>query len=97
MTPLANNKDGEKHRTAHVHGRTAVPVIKGDQNLTDPQRSFLAAFREMAIIRRAGKVAEVGRQTHYDWMDASPEYRAAFEAAKEDADLGWRASVVGAG
>ncbi len=82
---MAHNRDGEKHRTAHVHGRTAVPVKKGDENLTDPQRSFLAAFRQMAIIRRACKVAEVGRRTHYDWMDASPEYRAAFEAGKEDA------------
>ena len=94
---MANNRDGEKHRTAHVHGRTAVPFKKGDENLTDPQRSFLAAFREMAIIRRACKVAEVDRRTHYGSMDPSPEYRAVFEAATEDADLGRGASVVGAG
>ena len=40
---------------------------------------------EMGVIRRACKVAEVGRQTHYDWMEASPEYRRAFEAEQEDA------------
>ena len=39
----------------------------------------------MGVIRRACTVAEVGRRTHYDWMDASPEYREAFEVAKEDA------------
>ena len=61
-------------------GRTAVPDKKGEENLTDAQQAFLAAFREMGIVRRACKVAGVGRQTHYDWMDASPEYRAAFEA-----------------
>ena len=49
------------------------------------QRVFLAAFREMWIIRRACKVAGVGRQTHYDWMDASLGYQRAFAAAKEDA------------
>ncbi len=38
----------------------------------------------MGIIRRACKVAGVGRQTHYDWMEASAEYREAFAAAKED-------------
>ena len=82
---MANNKDGEKHRTAHVRGRTAVPVKKGDENLTDPQRAFLAGFRKMGVIRRACKVAEVGRRTHYDWMETSAEYREAFERAKEDA------------
>lgn len=30
----------------HVSGRAAVPVKKGDENLTDPQRWFLAALRE---------------------------------------------------
>ncbi len=71
---------------------TPVPAKKGEENLTDAQRAFLAAFREMGIIRRACKVAEGGRQTHYDWIDASPEYREAFEAAK-----GTRQSSVGVG
>ena len=30
-------------------------------------------------------MAEVGRTTHYEWLERSPEYRRAFEAAKEDA------------
>ncbi len=43
--------------------RTAVAAEKGEENLTDALRAFLAAFREMGIIRRACKVAGVGRQT----------------------------------
>ena len=39
----------------------------------------------MGVIKRACKVAGVGRTTHYEWMEANPEYRRAFEAAQEDA------------
>jgi len=39
----------------------------------------------MGVIRRACKVAKVGRSSHYEWMEDNPAYRAAFEAAKEDA------------
>ena len=82
---MANNKDGEKHRTAHVRARTTEPVKEGGENLTDAQRVFLAVYGEMGVIRRACKVAGVGRTTPYDWMEANPEYRRAFENAQEDA------------
>ena len=82
---MANNKDGEKHRTAHVGARTDGHVKKGEETLTDAQRAFLAAFSEMGVVKRACKVAGVGRSSHYDWMEASAEYREAFERAKEDA------------
>ena len=39
----------------------------------------------MGVIKRACKVAKVGRSSHYEWMEGNPAYRAAFEAAKEDA------------
>ena len=39
----------------------------------------------MGVIKRACKVAGVGRSSHYEWLEANPAYRAAFEAAKEDA------------
>ncbi len=65
--------------------RTPAQVKKGEETLTGPQRAFLAAYREMGVIKRACKVAGVGRRTHYAWMDANPQYREAFEAAKEDA------------
>ncbi len=82
---MANNKDGVKHRTTHVRARTDGHVKKGEETLTDPQRAFLAVYGEMGVIRRACKVAGVGRSSHYEWMEDNPAYRAAFEAAKEDA------------
>ncbi len=66
-------------------GRTDGPVNKGEENFTDAQRAFLECYREMGVIRRACKVAKVGRSSHYEWMEDNPAYRAAFEAAKEDA------------
>lgn len=90
---MAHSKNGEKHRTDSGEtpigemgsGRTAVQAKKGQEPLTDAQRAFLAAYGEMGVILRACKVAEVGRQSHYDWMAASPEYERAFAAAQEDA------------
>ena len=49
------------------------------------QRAFLAAFRETGNVRLACEVAKVGRSSHYRWLDKDPEYREAFELAKEDA------------
>ena len=66
-------------------GGTDGPVKKGDENFTDAQRAFLECYREMGVIRRACKVAKVGRSSHYEWMEANPEYRRAFEDAQEDA------------
>jgi len=82
---MANNEDGEKHRTAHVRSRTDGPTKEGEENFTDAQRAFLECYREMGVIRRACKVAKVGRSSHYEWMENNPAYRAAFEASKEDA------------
>ena len=54
--------------------------------IAHPQkRAFLVAFRETGNVCLACKVAGVGRQTHYDWMEVSAEYRGAFAAAQEDA------------
>jgi hypothetical protein len=48
------------------------------------QKRFLQTFAEVGTIREACRQANVGRRTHYDWME-DPAYRAAFEDAKEDA------------
>lgn len=56
-----------------------------EESLSSEQRAFLAAFREMGVIKRACEVAEVGRTTHYEWLERIPGYREAYDAAKEDA------------
>ena len=61
------------------------PVKKGENPLSDGQRAFLAAFGEVGVLKWACKAAKVGRSSHYEWMRDNPVYRAAFEAAKEDA------------
>ena len=47
------------------------------------QRAFLAAFRETGNVRLACEVAGVGRSSHYRWLEKDPEYREAFELAKD--------------
>ncbi len=47
------------------------------------QDRFLAVFAECGCVSRAVEAAGVGRQTHYDWIDADEGYRARFEDAKE--------------
>ena len=49
------------------------------------QRAFLAAFRATGNVRLACKATSVGRSSHYRWLEKDPEYREAFELAKEDA------------
>ena len=49
------------------------------------KRGFLAAFRETGNVRLACEAAEVGRSSHYRWLDEDPEYREGFGLAKEDA------------
>ena len=49
------------------------------------RRAFLAAFRETGNVRLACEVAKVGRSSHYRWLEMHPEYRKAFELAKEEA------------
>ena len=47
------------------------------------QRAFLAAFQQTGNVRLACEVAKVGRSSHYRWLEEHPEYREAFELAKE--------------
>ena len=49
------------------------------------KKAFLAAFRELGNVRLACEAADVGRSSHYRWLDQDPEYREAFDLAKEDA------------
>ena len=65
--------------------RTDRQAKRGEETLTDAQRAFLAVYGELGVIKRACKVAGVGRSSHYEWMESNPEYRRAFEDAQDDA------------
>lgn len=47
--------------------------------------AFLAAYAETATIRYAAEAAGVDRVQHYRWLALDPEYKAAFEAAGQQA------------
>ena len=49
------------------------------------QAEFLAAYQGVGTIEGACRVAEVGRRTHYDWIDRDPAYAARFEETHEAA------------
>ena len=48
------------------------------------KRAFLAAYRETGNIRLACQAAQIGRSSHYRWLD-DPDYAEEFERAKKDA------------
>lgn len=49
------------------------------------QQTFLAAYREIGIIKAACEKAGVDRSTYYDWRDHDPDFAAQLPQAKEDA------------
>jgi hypothetical protein len=56
------------------------------QRRRDAKRTaFLAAFRKTASVRCAAKAARIDRTLHYIWLTEDPEYRQAFEQAREEA------------
>lgn len=44
---------------------------------------FLQAYSEVGTITAGCRVANVGRRTHYEWMDSDPVYAADFNDARE--------------
>lgn len=52
-------------------------------DLTAPQRAFLAAYAETGCVSRACKAADVGRRSHYRWLAESEAYKAAFAEADD--------------
>lgn len=47
--------------------------------------AFLASFAETATITHAARAAEIDRVTHYKWLQADPDYAAAFHEAEAEA------------
>lgn len=46
------------------------------------QDAFLKEFKICATVTHAAKLANIGRQTHYDWLRKDEEYQAAFAEAE---------------
>lgn len=53
--------------------------------LTDTQRKFLKAYREVGIVKYACKVARISRQTFYNWRERDEAFKAELAHAVEDA------------
>lgn len=56
-----------------------------DDAVRRKKAAFLKAYGETCMITSAAEKAKIGRQSHYDWLEADPEYKAAFESAAERA------------
>ncbi len=48
------------------------------------KQTFKKAYKEHGSIMKASEATGIGRGTHYDWLKADPEYKAAFEDTKDD-------------
>ena len=46
---------------------------------------FLEAYAELGTITHAAKAADIGRRTHYDWLEDDEEYAKAFADAEQAA------------
>jgi transposase-like protein len=74
-------------------------VVVADPIGDAKKRAFLEAFADTGNVSAAARAADVGRRTHYDWLKKDKEYKAAYEAAVEDAadalELEARARAMG--
>jgi transposase-like protein len=78
---------------------SAIAVREPDLIGDAKKRAFLEAFADTGNVSAAARAADVGRRTHYDWLKKDKDYKAAFEAAVEDAadalELEARARALG--
>src|SRR6185436_13760868 len=52
----------------------------------DPKKNrFLSGYVRVANVSGAAALAGIDRGTHYDWLNNDPDYKKAFEYAKDDA------------
>ncbi len=57
-------------------------VSRRDTTKKRRQDTFLKEFKICATVTHAAKLANIGRQTHYDWLRKDEEYQAAFAEAE---------------
>jgi len=56
-----------------------------DISVHPKKAAMLAAYAKCGVVARACKFADVGRTTHYEWLNDDAEYRAAFSEAHKTA------------
>ena len=49
------------------------------------KQAVLSAFKNCANVTRACEIADIARATFYSWLKEDPEFKAAYEAAREEA------------
>lgn len=61
-------------------------TLRGAPKTIAAKRKFLSAYANCGgVILAAAKLSGIDRGTHYDWLESDPNYRAAFDEAKEEA------------
>src|SRR6516225_7944404 len=58
-----------------------TPVENGHLKKT----AVLSAFKNCANVTRACEIADIARATFYGWLKEDPEFKAAYEATREEA------------
>jgi hypothetical protein len=67
----------QKGRTCGTRSNAAL------ESSNTKKRAFLAAFATAGGIRRASKLSKVDWRSHYHWLEADEDYKAAFEKARQ--------------
>jgi hypothetical protein len=49
------------------------------------KQAVLSAFKNCANVTKACEIADIARATFYGWLKEDPEFKAAYEAAREEA------------
>lgn len=61
--------------------RTIVQSKKDKRTPKQKQKQFLDKFCDLANISKAAKAVKIGRQTVYDWIENSPDFKVEFDKA----------------
>ena len=62
--------------------KTTKEISKVETTKKRRQDAFLKEYKLCATVTHAAKLANIGRQTHYDWLRKDEEYQVAFAEAE---------------
>lgn len=77
-TPITDTQSNEQTNLAVQQETDGTDTIKKElEKTTLAKRRMLSALEEtMGIVTAAVKIANISRQTHYEWMNEDSEYKA---------------------